>query len=340
MSKDSRRKRRRLARPRRGAADDESGGFGTAPPDEKTEPNLTPGPEVAGPAAARDKKQVESGGFGPGPGEGESRRVGASHTGPGRSGAPPTAEIEVAQQLLMANLGHEFASMEPLAAALTHPSWRNERSEVTLDNQRIEFLGDLVLGLAVGEILLLRLPTSDEGELSVLKARLVRQSTLAQVARGLGVGLALRLGRGEERNGGRDRPAVLADALEAVFAAVFIDAGYERARDVIARALSLSLEALLDATQQAEVGTAMALHAVTHNYKTALQEWLARADGQAPHYALQCEVGSPQARRFRVSVQTSVAGVMHHATGEARTVKAAENEAAARLFAALTGQQG
>lgn len=283
---------------------------------------------------------MESGGFGDGAKEGESypidARSGPGHTGPGRSGAPPTKEIDAAQQRLMLTLGHQFSTLEPLAAALTHPSWRNERPDVTLDNQRIEFLGDLVLGMAVGEILLLRLPRSDEGELSVLKAKLVRKSTLAHVAGKLGVGPALRLGRGEERSGGRTRPAVLADAMEAVFAAVFIDAGYDRARNVIERALSDSLEELLAATGELGSETTMDLHARTENYKTALQEWLAAAGEDAPQYTLLEQSGAPGERMFHVQVEAHVAGEVRRGLGEDRTVKGAENLAAEQLYAALS----
>lgn len=290
------------------------------------------------PDGAPRRPHTDSGGFGAGAREGESYTFGpggADLTGPGECGEPPNADLDVAQQLLMDNLGHTFASTRPLAAALTHPSWRNERREVTLDNQRIEFLGDLVLGLAVGETLMRRLPEGSEGELSVLKARLVRESTLAEVAQGLGVGLALRLGRGEARSGGRERPAVLADALEAVFAAVFIDAGYERAREVIARALAGPIEALFDARSQADASGGADLHALTENFKTALQERLAAAGGQAPRYRLISEQGAPGQRTFCVSVEARLDGALRRALGEGQTIKGAENAAAEQLYRVL-----
>jgi len=293
---------------------------------------------VKGSGSARYRRLVESGGFGDGVKDEASFKFdagGPGHTGPGDAGGPPSAEIEVAQQLLMANLGYEFGDKALLAAALTHPSWRNERAEVTLDNQRIEFLGDLVLGLAVGDLLLLRLPDAKEGEVSVLKAKLVRQSTLANVATVLGVGPALRLGRGEERSGGRDRPAVLADAVEAVFAAVFIEAGYDIAREVVAGALADSLELLLAAAGKAGADSTMALHASTDNYKTALQEWLAAARAEPARYELVRRIGPDHDQRFRVRVLTRVDGTEWQAQGEGRSVKSAENAAAAELFAEL-----
>lgn len=280
-----------------------------------------------------------SGGFGPETSDGASYSVdsrGPGYTGPGKSGAPPTQEIQAAVDMLLLNLDHKFVTPEPLNVALTHPSWRNERPQVTIDNQRLEFLGDLVLGLAMGDILLLKLPNSQEGELSVLKSHLVRESTLATLAERLGVGPALRLGRGEEQNGGRQRPAILADAMEAILAAVFIDAGYDHARALVERLFAEPLAELLASTREAAATTTTALHAKTRNYKTALQEWLARAHGEAPEYQVLCELGPADARRFRVQVETRLHGTIHRARGEAPTVKAAENAAAERLFHTLT----
>jgi len=170
-----------------------------------------------------------------------------------------------------------------------------------------------------------------------LKSQLVRESALATLAERLGVGPALRLGRGQEQGGGRQRPAILADAMEAILGAVFLDAGYDHARALIGRLLAEPLEALLAATRQAAAAASTtALHAKTHNYKTALQEWLARARADAPVYQLLCELGPPEARRFRMQVETCMAGMVHRARGEATTVKGAENAAAERLYRALT----
>lgn len=269
--------------------------------------------------------------------------------GPGRSGNAPTAEIEAAQEILLLNLRHEFVTREPLAAALTHPSLRNEKPHVTVDNQRLELLGDLVLGLAVGELLLMKLPNSQEGEISVMKSHLVRERTLAELAVQIGVGPALRLGRGEDLNGGRQRPAILADALEAIIAAVFVDSGYESARALVERLMTKPIADLLAATQTPMVRTGRpvrgqtrptssttALHASTKNYKTALQEWLAHAGGDPPEYKMICEFGALDARRFRVRVATRLLGALREGLGEATTIKAAENAAAEQLFMALT----
>jgi len=309
-------------------------------------------PNAAIGAGGRHNGGNISGGFGADVVRGENYAFDGRSSGmigPGRSGNAPTAEIEAAQEMLLLNLRHEFVTREPLAAALTHPSLRNEKPNVTVDNQRLELLGDLVLGLAVGELLLMKLPNSQEGEISVLKSHLVRERTLAELAVQLGVGPALRLGRGEDLNGGRHRPAILADALEALIAAVFVDSGYESARALVERLMTKPIADLLAATQMPMVRTGRpvggqtwptssttALHASTKNYKTALQEWLAHAGGEPPEYKMICEFGALEARRFRVRVATRLLGALREGLGEATTIKAAENAAAEQLFTALT----
>ena len=277
----------------------------------------------------------------PGAAEGSSYRFSADAaiTGGGRAGGPPTSELDAAEQILQVNLDYAFSRTETLAAALTHPTWRNEHAGVDVDNQRLEFLGDLVVGLAVGELLMMPLPQSSEGELSVLKAQLVRESTLARVAVHIGVGPALRLGRGEEQSGGRLRPALLADALEAVVGAVFVDGGYAAARAVVARMMAEPLAQLLTATRQLAAapggGSSTALHVSTRNFKTALQEWLAQGRGESPEYRVLAESGHHAARSFQVQVQASVGGVSTSAVGDGPTVKSAENAAAEKLLAEL-----
>lgn len=130
---------------------------------------------------------------------------------------------------LEAAIAHCFSRDELLETALTHSSCANERPDGTGHNERLEFLGDAVLELAVSEELYRRFPDTAEGQLTRMRARLVNESTLAEMARELGIPALLRLGRGEELQGGRERPALLADALEAVFGAVFTDGGYDAA---------------------------------------------------------------------------------------------------------------
>ena len=145
--------------------------------------------------------------------------------------------------------------------AVTHPSWRNENAPGGEDNQRLEFLGDAVLGLTITQELVQRLPDRKEGELTVMKSQLVRESSLAVIAERLGVGQALKLGRGEDQTGGRHRPSVLADALEALIGAVFLDAGYDAAREVVMRLFSEAIEQMIDQVEHADVLDPSALSA-------------------------------------------------------------------------------
>lgn len=215
-------------------------------------------------------------------------------------------------------LGHRFARPELLAAALVHSSFAAE-SEGAGDNERLEFLGDAVLQLAVTEFLFERYPGLREGEMAKVRAACVNRAELAQVARRLGVGAYLRLGAGEEQSGGRDKDSVLADALEALLAAVYLDAGFEAARRVI-----LAHWGPLIGTKAAEPGR--------RDYKTRLQEVLA-AGGRRPVYEVTGE-GPDHARSFlaRVVVDGRVAG-----SGRGRSKKEAEQEAARAALEAGTG---
>lgn len=142
---------------------------------------------------------------------------------------------------LAARIGHRFADESLLDHALRHSSYSSEHAD-SPSNERLEFLGDAVLGWAVTDALFRRHPELDEGELSSLRKAVVNAEALADVAESLGIGAHLRLGRGEEASGGRERASILADALEAVVAAVFIDAGADAAHDLVTRLLSPLLD--------------------------------------------------------------------------------------------------
>src|SRR5207248_7527487 len=161
------------------------------------------------------------------------------------------AELNDQQRVALLNvrLGLPEGALDPELAleALRHGSYAHERSlaagrEVLRSNERLEFLGDAVLGLVIAQRVYDRFPAAPEGELTRLRASLVREESLAIVARQLGLGELLLLGRGEQRSGGRESASRLADALEAVVAAVFLSCGLERAREVIERVLAPSLE--------------------------------------------------------------------------------------------------
>lgn len=186
------------------------------------------------------------------------------------------------------DLGHKFADRQLLARALTHRSWAHEHAgeERPLDNERLEFIGDSVLGLAVAEQLFRGNPTMDEGRLTLMKHRLVSTSTLAALSEKLGVGDVLRIGRGEEKTGGRTKRAILADTFEAILGAVFLDAGYETVNRVIN---DLFAEEFEKATPESSL-----------DYKTLLQETLQARKLSAPQYELTDTEGMPHERTFHV----------------------------------------
>src|SRR5690606_37334359 len=186
------------------------------------------------------------------------------------------------------DLGHKFANPRLLARALTHRSWALEHAGAArpIDNERLEFIGDSVLGLAIAEYLFHENPKMDEGRLTLMKHRLVSTATLASLSERLGVGKVLKLGRGEEKTGGRTKPAILADTFEAVLGAVFMDAGYEAVSGVIRK---LFAEEFAKATPESSL-----------DYKTLLQETLQARKLAAPQYDLTRTEGMPHERTFHV----------------------------------------
>jgi ribonuclease-3 len=193
---------------------------------------------------------------------------------------------------LQRRLGHVFADETLLRQALTHASFGHERRQRLPDNQRLEFLGDAVLQLAVTEELYRRFPALPEGRLTVLRARLVRRDHLHAVAQDLGLGPHLILGRGEENSQGRQRGSILADAVEAVLGALYADAGWDIARATVLRLLEPALAAL---TTQSDAAQA--------NPKGSLQEKL-QAEGETPPaYRCVAESGPPHARVYEVIVE-------------------------------------
>jgi len=211
-------------------------------------------------------------------------------------------------------LGHTFTRRELLTQALTH------RSHGASHNERIEFLGDAVLNCVVATLLFERFPGSREGDLSRLRASLVRQETLFVVAQTLGLGDYLRLGEGELKSGGFRRPSILADALEALFGAVFLDAGFEKAREVIIRLLQPRL-ADLDPRQSGK------------DPKTALQELLQGRHMSVPNYILQVTRGEAHEQVFEVECRIPELDICTHGMGASR--RAAEQDAAQHACQAI-----
>jgi len=211
---------------------------------------------------------------------------------------------------LQEKIGYRFQNIGLLEHALTHSSYANEhRSAGITSNERLEFLGDSVLGMVVAEHLFAKHPNMPEGELTRTRAALVCESSLYEVARVLDLGRCLRLGKGEDAGGGRTRPSILADATEAMLAAVYLDGGIE-AVEMIIRTF------ILDKEQE---------KSIDRDYKTALQELVQRNPGQVVSYRLIDETGPDHARVFvmEVSVDGKPAGI-----GRGRSKKEAEQMSA------------
>jgi len=245
---------------------------------------------------------------------------------------------------LPSNLGisnlfdHRFNDPALLTWALTHRSLAYETSPETSldprsDNEQLEFVGDAVLGLAVAEALFQRFPSSREGELTRLRASLVSRRHLGEVAARIGLGDLLRLGRGEEQSGGRQKPALLANAIEAVIAALYLDGGLDAARAFIER--HIIQPALPDLNLAMQAGDTFS--GAIGDHKSALQEHLQATGAGQPQYVLTAQSGPDHQKRFRVEVRiedkegTSIA----LAESEGTTKKQAQQEAARIAFERL-----
>ena len=217
---------------------------------------------------------------------------------------------------LEARLGYKFRDAEVAARALTHLSAPATGGQGRLDSyQRLEFLGDRVLGLAVAEMLYEAFPQASEGELSMRLAALVRRETCAEVAKEWEVGPHVVLGIGEAQAGGRKKAAILADIAESLIGAVFVEAGFEAARSVIAKAW----RARMDAVEEPE-----------RDAKTAMQEWAQARGLAAPNYVEIDRSGPPHAPHFTIQVSLEGFAPAH---GSASSKRGAE-QAAARAFMA------
>ncbi len=245
-----------------------------------------------------------------------------------------TSATDEQTQAFEQRLGYTFRDAALLQLALTHRSVAEEqgRSETSADNEQLEFLGDSVLDLIVTELLLDRFAHRREGDLTRMRAMLVSRENLAAVGANLQLGEVLRLGKDLEAAGGRTKTSLLANAVEAVLAAVYRDsapAGYDIACDLVTRHIFQPHLATLD--QVAEAG---ANFGVMGDWKSALQELLqARGDG-VPHYRTAAELGANQAdRRF---VEEVLLGDVVLGRGEARNRKTAQKTAAAEAYRLLT----
>ena len=221
---------------------------------------------------------------------------------------PPVALAE--------RLGYAFRRPDLLDQALTH------RSHGAAHNERLEFVGDAVLNCVVAALLYERFPLVAEGDLSRIRAHLVKRDTLARLGRALDLGAALRFGEGEQKSGGADRASIVADALEAVFGAVFLDGGFDAARAVIGVVYAQDLAGLDPAT-------------LGKDPKTRLQEWLQARRIPIPEYAVVDTAGEAHAQSFTVECRVPSLRIATSGIGPSR--RAAEQAAAAEAYTRIAG---
>ena len=229
-----------------------------------------------------------------------------------------SAPVEVPLESLDRALGVSFRDPAFREAALTHRSYAFERG-TTMTNERLEFLGDSVLGLIVTDMAYLTYPDMPEGALAKLRAAIVNMTALADVARSLGLGEVVLLGKGEELSGGRDKASILADALEAVFGAVYLDRGPDVTRELIERLFRPRMEAYVRGEGD-------------RDYKTILQELASQELRSMPEYRLE-ERGPDHEKEFTATVYLSGEPF---GTGTGRSKKEAEQQAASEAFARIS----
>jgi ribonuclease-3 len=215
---------------------------------------------------------------------------------------------------LQQRLGVRFRDPQLLMRALTHRSFGTEH------NERLEFLGDAVLSLAVSSILYEHFAGAEEGDLTRVRAHLVREDSLHRMSVQLGLSDELRLSEGEARGGGAQRPSILADALEAVIGATFLDGGFDQAQALVRRLFG-------DVIANTEMGS------WSKDAKTELQEWLQARRLAVPNYRIVATRGQAHAQTFEVECAVPALGLAY--SGEGRSRRAAEQEAAGRMLDAL-----
>lgn len=222
--------------------------------------------------------------------------------------------MNAALTALQQRLGHRFGQPELLTRAVTHRSFGADH------NERLEFLGDAVLSLAVSSLLYQRFADSDEGDLTRIRAHLVREDSLHRLALGLDLPAVLRISDGEAKGGGAQRPSILADAMEALIGATFVDGGYDAAQALVGRLFA-------DVMANASTGTS---EHWGKDAKTALQEWLQARRLAVPTYRITETRGQAHAQTFEV--ECAVPALSLSKKGEGRSRRVAEQDAARRLL--------
>jgi ribonuclease-3 len=227
--------------------------------------------------------------------------------------------LEKAAAWLKSKLAYEFANDDLLRQALTH------RSAHGTNNERLEFLGDSVLQLVMSELAFDKRPDATEGRLSRIRSSLVKDKTLSEIATELGIGDHLSLGAGERKTGGHRRASILADALEAIFGAVYLDAGFDAARKVILRVYGDRVRKLPEKAERRDP-------------KSRLQEYLQARQLALPDYEMERVTGKAHRQTFEVSC--SVAEPERQTFGKGTTRRAAEQQAAAAMLELIEGSNG
>ena len=225
---------------------------------------------------------------------------------------------------LQATINYQFSDVSLLREALTHKSFAHEQQGASsTGNERLEFLGDAVLELVITHILMERFPDYSEGTLSKLRAGIVNKEGVAAVSRTLNLGRYVLLGRGEEGSSGRAKNSILANAYEALIAAVYYDGGYQQVFKLVENHFSQLLDEIKE-------------KGISRDYKTKLQEYSQSALGSIPEYVIVSEEGPDHEKIFEVYV--NINGVRHE-TGRGRNKKAAEQEAAQRTLSRLKDEK-
>ncbi|MEN6638785.1 MAG: ribonuclease III [Smithella sp.] len=231
------------------------------------------------------------------------------------------------QQLtaLQGKLSYTFRNMDLLSTALTHRSYVNENPQSgASDNERLEFLGDAVLGLCVSDLLMKKHADFDEGTLSKIRSLMVNEKPLADLAAQLGLGNCLLLGRGEEHSGGRAKESLLANAFEAVIAAIYLDSSFSKTKTLIRRLMKPLMND-------------QALAAQSFDYKTSLQELCQKKYKSAPLYTLLAESGPDHDKIFEIEV---AAGDSVREIGRGKSKKDAQKQAAQKAWESLHSENG
>jgi len=226
--------------------------------------------------------------------------------------------VEKAESWLEKTLHYRFRDVGIFVQALTH------RSATGPNNERLEFLGDAVLDFIISDALFKLCPDADEGDLSKLRASLVKDTSLAEIAVDLGLGEHLILGSGERKTGGHRRESILADALEAIFGAVYLDSGFDAAKDLVDRVFEQRLDVLPDAED-------------LRDPKTRLQEWLQARKLSLPTYDLVSVTGRDHRQKFVVSC--TVNELSQTTEGESTSRRKAEQRAADSMLEILAGER-